>query len=132
MTETSKNTPITVYAEATPNPESLKFVVNKLLVRGHSFDFDSLENATKSPMATELFEMGFVKRVFIANNFITISKTEDKMWVELIPGLRKFIKDFLEGGKQLFSADISYEDSNYTEDDSDDEIVSKIKSFPDA
>lgn len=126
MSESSK-TPITVYAEATPNPESLKFVVNKLLVRAHSFDFESLEKSAKSPMATELFEMGFIKRVFIANNFVTITKVEDKMWVELIPTIRKFIKDFLESGKQMFSDDISYEDSNYSIDDDDDEIVVKIK-----
>ncbi len=129
MTETSKNTPITVYAEATPNPESLKFVVNKLLVRGHSFDFDSIEKTEKSPLAKELFEMGFVERVFIANNFVTISKSADKMWVELIPALRKFIKDFLESGKKLFSDDISYEDSNYQMDESDDEVVTKIKNI---
>ncbi|MFY0672210.1 MAG: NifU family protein [Bacteroidia bacterium] len=129
MTETSKNTPITVYAEATPNPESLKFVVNKLIVRGHSFDFDSLENSAKSPLASELFEMGFVKRVFIANNFVTITKTEDKMWVELIPNLRKFLKDFLESGKKMFTDDISYEDSNYQMDDNDDDVVVKIKNI---
>ena len=126
-TMSTDKTPITVYAEATPNPESLKFVTNKLLVRAHSFDFDSLENSKKSPLATELFEMGFVKRVFIANNFITITKTEDKMWVEVIPALRKFIKDFLESGKRMFAEDISYEDSNYAVDDDDDEIVVKIK-----
>lgn len=129
MTETSKNTPITVYAEATPNPESLKFVVNKLLVRGHSFDFDSLENAAKSPLATELFEMGFVKRVFIANNFVSITKTEEKMWVELIPNLRGFLKEFLESGKKMFTDDISYEDSNYQMDDNDDDVVVKIKNI---
>lgn len=129
MTETSKNTPITVYAEATPNPESLKFVVNKLLVRGHSFDFDSLENSAKSPLATELFEMGFVKRVFIANNFITITKTDDKMWVELIPNLRKFLKEFLEGDKKMFNDNISYEDSNYQMDSDDDDVVVKIKNI---
>lgn len=126
MSENTK-TPITVYAEATPNPESLKFVANKLLVRAHSFDFDSLERAEKSPLATELFEMGFVKRVFIANNFVTITKVEDKMWVELIPSIRSFIKEFLESGKQMFTDDISYEDSNYAIDDNDDEIVVKIK-----
>ncbi|MBI1183032.1 NifU family protein [bacterium] len=129
MTETSKNTPITVYAEATPNPESLKFVVNKLLVRGHSFDFDSLEKSAKSPLATQLFEMGFVKRVFIANNFITITKTEDKMWVELIPSLRRFIKEFLESGNKMFTEDISYEDANYAMDDNDGEVVTKIKNL---
>lgn len=129
MTETSQKTPITVYAEATPNPESLKFVANKLLVRGHSFDFDSLENAVKSPLAVELFEMGFVKRVFIANNFVSITKTPDKMWVELIPTIRNFLKEFLETGKKMFTDDISYEDSNYQMDDNDDEVVTKIKSI---
>ncbi|MBI3142794.1 MAG: NifU family protein [Bacteroidetes bacterium] len=121
--------PITVYAEATPNPETLKFVVNKLLVRGLSFDFESLEKSSKSPLAQLVFESGFARRVFIANNFVSITKVEDKMWVELIPLYRKMLKEYLENGREVFSGDITEEDANYTSNDSDDEVVTKIKAL---
>lgn len=121
--------PITVYAEATPNPETLKFVINKLLVRGLSFDFENLDKCSKSPLAQAVFETGFARRVFIANNFVSITKVDDKMWVELIPLYRKLLKDYLESGKEVFSGDITEGDANYASDDSDDEVVIKIKAL---
>jgi Fe-S cluster biogenesis protein NfuA len=51
------------------------------------------------------------------------------MWVELIPNLRGFLKEFLESGKKMFTDDISYEDSNYQMDDNDDDVVVKIKNI---
>lgn len=118
---------INVYAEATPNPESLKFVVNTMLVKGTSFDFENIEKAEKSPLAKALFELGSVQSVFIANNFITINKTPDKMWIELIPLFRKFIKEYIESGKRIFAEDISIEDATYKMSENDGEIEMKIK-----
>lgn len=126
-TNTVGNKPIDVYAEATPNPDSLKFVINRLLAKGASFDFDSYENAEKSPLAQALFEFPFVKRVFIANNFITITKPSDEMWVELIPKIRNFIRDYLSSNERVFAEDINLDDANYAMSDDDGEVVTKIK-----
>ena len=127
MTTKVENKPIDVYAEATPNPDSLKFVINRLLAKGASFDFDSYENAEKSPLAQALFEFPFVKRVFIANNFITITKPSDDMWVELIPKIRNFIKDYLGSNERVFAEDINLDDANYAMSDDDNDVVTKIK-----
>ncbi|MCB0737817.1 MAG: NifU family protein [Bacteroidetes bacterium] len=126
-TNTVGNKPIDVYAEATPNPDSLKFVINRLLAKGASFDFDGYENAVKSPLAQALFEFPFVKRVFIANNFITITKPSDDMWVELIPKIRNFIRDYLSSNERVFAEDINLDDANYAMSDDDGEVVTKIK-----
>lgn len=119
--------PITVYAEATPNPESLKFVMNKLLVKGRPYDFGDASKTENAPLAKALFEMEGISRVFIANNFVTVTKTEDKMWVELIPDIRNFLKEWVEQEKEIITGDIAEEQAAYAENADDDDVVLKIK-----
>ena len=73
------NVPVTIYAEMTPNPATMKFVANKyLLISGDSVEFISKKDAKGfSPMAEALFDFPFVKNVFIAANFVTITKTNN-------------------------------------------------------
>lgn len=92
MTMTST---INVYTEPTPNPETMKFVTNKLLTNS-SLDFPDSESARKSPFAKELFTFSFVKGVFFASNFVTVTKTADAEWEELIPILKEFVKGAVE------------------------------------
>lgn len=83
----------------TPNPETMKFVANKLLYPGKSIDFPEASLADASPMAQELFSFPFVKAVFIASNFVTITRTGEEVdWQEVIPGVRQFLKEYLEAG----------------------------------
>ena len=74
---TTGNPVISIYTEMTPNPETMKFVANKLLYPGKSIDFQDESNASPSPLAKELFSFPFIKSVFIASNFITLTKTTD-------------------------------------------------------
>jgi len=78
--------PVTVYAEMTPNPSTMKFVANKhLLGTGDSAEFQSKAAAKGfSPLAEELFNLPFVNGVFIASNFITVTKTDNLSWDFLI------------------------------------------------
>jgi Fe-S cluster biogenesis protein NfuA len=89
-----------IYLESNPNPNSLKFVVNEMLVpEGMSFDFPDAESTGMSPLAKELFGYEFVDRVFFASNFITVSKKEDVEWLEIQQTIKEHIKKYLEGGK---------------------------------
>ena len=90
---------ISIYTEMTPNPETMKFVVNKLLYPSKSIDFQSEESAAPSPLAKELFGFPFVKGVFIASNFVTLAKTLETEWNDVIPSVREFLKEYLEEGK---------------------------------
>ena len=60
------NTVVSIYTEMTPNPETMKFVANKLLYPGKSIDFADEASAAPSPLAQELFTFPFIKAVFIA------------------------------------------------------------------
>jgi Fe-S cluster biogenesis protein NfuA len=93
---------IHIYLESNPNPNSLKFVVNEVLIpEGLSFDFPTPADAEEAPLAQELFMYPFVDRVFYANNFVTVTKKEDVEWMEVQETLKNHIKTFLESGKLI-------------------------------
>ena len=93
----SKKQPITVYGETTPNPASLKFVINKGLTKS-MVEFKNIDEAKASPLAQELFKFHFVKEVFITENYISITKYDSVSWDEITLELRTFIKEYLENG----------------------------------
>lgn len=95
--------PVTVYAEMTPNPSTMKFVANKHLMGiGDSAEFTSMAEAKGySPLAEELFNLPFVQGVFIASNFVTITKTDNLSWDFITMELREFIKSWIEDGKDI-------------------------------
>lgn len=101
MSTTIQQQPIMVYTEMTPNPETLKFVTNKVLCPQESLDFPNEKEAQNAPLAAELFTFPFVKGVFIANNFVTITKDAGTEWQEIMPSLRDFIKEFVASGQPV-------------------------------
>ncbi len=99
--ETTTKSPIMLYTEQTPNPESLKFVTNKMLYKGTA-DFRTQELATEwSPLANALFDLAYVKGVYICNNFVTITKEFNYSWDDLMLKLKEFIKGYVEEGKVI-------------------------------
>ena len=90
---------ISIYTEMTPNPETMKFVANKLLYPGKSIDFQDVSAAKPSPLANELFGFPFIKAVFIASNFVTLTKSSETEWTDVIPTIRQFLKEYLEIGR---------------------------------
>jgi Fe-S cluster biogenesis protein NfuA len=103
-TSTSKKVAVTVYAESTPNPSVTKFVANKKLVPT-LFEFTSIDEAKVSPFASELFNFPFVKRVFIDENYVSITKHDIADWNDITMELREFIKSYIENGKPIIAAD---------------------------
>lgn len=92
--------PFIIYAEETPNPASLKFVANKLLlVSGASAEYTSAEETAEAPLARRLFQFPFVKRVFISSNYVSITKHDSVLWEEIRDELRVFITDYLNRGE---------------------------------
>lgn len=112
----------------TPNPETMKFVANKLLYPGKSIDFPDESSAGPSPLAKELFAFPFIRSVFIASNFVTLSKTPDTAWDEVIPSIREFLKEYLEEGKAVINEDqIVVKAGSNTVSADDEDVVVRIK-----
>lgn len=124
------NPVISIYTEMTPNPETMKFVANKLLYPGKSIDFPDVQSAGPSPLATELFGFPFIRAVFIASNFVTLTKTPETSWDDVIPSIRQFLKDYLEDNKAVINeeelAQVKQESTNEVAAD-DDDVVKRVK-----
>ncbi len=118
---------ITIYSEATPNPETMKFVLNRLLLPNETADYPDAASASDSPLATELFNtFDFVRGVFIMNNFVTISKSGDADWYDIIPSMKEFIKKYVEDDKPIINVRV-----DGLTDEEDTEVVRKIKDLLD-
>ena len=137
-TNTQQLPQILIYTEQTPNPESLKFVCNKMLFQGVA-DFKELGIAQEwSPLATSLFENESVKAVYISNNFVTITKKADYEWNELMVPLKDFVKKYIESGKEIIKSGFQeYIESLHIDSLSDSyssedlEVVKRIKEIID-
>jgi Fe-S cluster biogenesis protein NfuA len=120
---------IHIYLESNPNPNSLKFVVNEMLIpEGMSFDYPDAESAESAPLAKELLAYPFVERVFYMSNFITVTKSEDVEWLEIQGKVKDHIKNFLESGKHII--EVSEPDENVPQEE-ETETIKKIKTILD-
>jgi Fe-S cluster biogenesis protein NfuA len=136
-TNAPKKTPVTVYAESTPNPSVIKFVANKKLVNAN-FEFTSLEEAQLSPLATELFHFPYVRSVFMDENYISITKYDVSEWEEVTMELREFIRSYIENGKEIVLAEApevlqktaTQKDETYENlDDTSKEIINILEEY---
>ena len=101
-----KQVPISIYAESTPNPATMKFVASSVLVpNGTSAEYTSAQEATDSPLAARLFSFPFVTGVFLSSNFITLTKNDLVEWQEVFGELRDYITNYIVTGHPIFSDD---------------------------
>lgn len=110
---------ITVYTESTPNPNTLKFVCDKPLIEGSAIEFTEKDQTKNSPLAQNLFNFPFVKSVFFAANFVTITKTENVSWNDIANDLRYFITNYLNEGRLVLSEKIVTNKSSIVDGDVD-------------
>ncbi len=89
--------PTSVYAELTPNPNTMKFVSDRVIFQSaDAVEYRTAASAKgSSELASQLFNFPFVKSVFIAHNFVTVGKTADISWDMITFELREFIREFL-------------------------------------
>lgn len=93
----TKKMPVSIYSESTPNPAVMKFVANKALAT-KTAEFKSIDETTASPLAKELFKLGYVKEVFLDENYISVTKFDSFEWLEITNDIRSFIKTYIENG----------------------------------
>ncbi len=96
--------PYIIYAEETPNPASLKFVANKmLLVSGASAEYHSAAETNDAPIAKNLFQFPFVKNVFVSSNYITVTRHDLVEWEDVRDELRVHITQYLNNGHAVIT-----------------------------
>lgn len=104
MESTAAKSPVMIYTEETPNPESLKFVTNRMLYRGTADFRDESLAREWSPLAASLFDLPYVKGVYITNNFVTLTKEINYDWAEIMLKIKDFIKGYI-GDEQVIVRD---------------------------
>lgn len=124
-----------LYTEQTPNPESLKFVTNRMLYKGTA-DFGEEALAREwSPLASCLFDKPYVKGIYISNNFVTVTKEFNYAWEDIMLKLKEDIKTYVTEGHEIIKdgfaeamAKIEEErGASYDYSENEAEIVKKIK-----
>lgn len=125
--EKSPQRQVTIYTESNPNPNSMKFVVNFMLVdEGKSYDFPDRKSAMEAPLAFNLFEnFSFVDRVFYMNNFVTVTKSDKVDWDDARLLISNYIKFHLENDEPLLETDRKVTKKPDSTDDN--EVITKIK-----
>jgi Fe-S cluster biogenesis protein NfuA len=109
-----------IQTESTPNPRTLKFLPGRDVLGQGSREFADADAALASPLATALFEVDGVERVYLGGDFLTITKSEGVEWPHLKPHVLAAIMDHFTAGRPVLSdasavadatgeADIAYE-----------------------
>ena len=107
MESIEKRIPVSVYAEATPNPATMRFVTNRALVpEGRLMEFTSPEEAEAvSPLAAKVFNLPFVTGVFISGNFLSVTKNDSIGWDMVQIELREYIQEYLNSDGRIVLSD---------------------------
>jgi Fe-S cluster biogenesis protein NfuA len=92
-----------MHAERTPNPNSVKWVLSQTLAEGGAgAHFAEPVSEDVSPLAARLFAVEGVVGVFVAGNFVTVSKDEDVEWADLAQPVVDAIKAFVSAEEPTF------------------------------
>jgi Fe-S cluster biogenesis protein NfuA len=93
-----------IQTEATPNPNTLKFLPGRAVMEAGTADFPDREAAGRSPLATRLFTIDGVTRVFLGSDFITVAKPDETDWAVLKPMVLGAIMDHFTSGEANVAA----------------------------
>lgn len=102
--ETNKPGPVSVHLEFTPNPDTLKFVVNQTLLSTGSAQFNKVEDTEGAPLAKNIFGVPGIRAVFVGRNFVTITKSPDGDWDTIADQVPKTIESHLTSESAFDSA----------------------------
>jgi len=121
-----------IETEGTPNPATLKFLPGQEVMGVGTADFASASTASRSPLATSLFALPGVARVFLGGDFITVTKTDEISWQALKPQVLGAVMDHFVSGQPVVN-DAAGDDLLDEEDvdPADREIVDQIKELLD-
>ena len=117
-----------IQTEQTPNPQTLKFLPGKIVMKEGTAFYQTIDEAKDSPFAIRLFALDGVKGVFFGSDFITITKSENLDWEVMKPLVLGSIMDHFESNEEtlVIKKDLKKETaSKDAKEDSD--IVKQIK-----
>ena len=73
--------------QETPNPNAVKFILKEPVTNGVARQFESVDKAQDDPLAKALFDVGNVSSIFYMDKMVTVEKTNESDWDDLLPQL---------------------------------------------
>ncbi len=92
---------------ATSNDTIKKFEADRFLTNHNSFEFNNIDDAKNSPLAQQLFYLPFVKKVYIASNFIAIERFNIVEWKDVENEVALQIEEYLSKNDVVVKEDAS-------------------------
>jgi Fe-S cluster biogenesis protein NfuA len=119
-----------IQTEATPNPNTMKFLPGRDVLGDKTAFFTDSNNAKASPLASALFVLADIRAVFFGGDFITVTKTESANWDVLKPQVLTTVMEHYQSGLPLMAPLVAEEAASadvitYSADEQ--EIVDQIK-----
>lgn len=114
-----------IQTEDTPNPDTLKFMPGTTILNKGTADFSSSDSANDSPLASRLFTIDGVSRVFLASDFISVTKQSELDWNVLKPSILTGIMEHFSSGLPVLNK--SEEDNTEYTNSEDSETIKQIK-----
>lgn len=87
-----------IQTESTPNPATMKFIPGKPVMQSGTADFADDESADRSPLASRLFRINGVVRVFFGHDFVSVTKADDVDWMHIKPPILGAIMEHYQSG----------------------------------
>lgn len=115
-----------IQTQTTPNPSTLKFLLEQPLSQKRSYDYENKDKTEKSLLAKRLFALEGVERVFIAPDFISVNKTKDSDWQYLKTLVLHCLGDFLLTGLPAVQEDSVDSENSGTLSSAQDPLIAQI------
>jgi len=119
-----------IQTEPTPNPNTLKFLPGEAVTKGSVVDFSNQDEAAASPLASALFQVDGVSRVFLGSDFLSVTKGADADWSVVKPLALAAIMDYYVSGAHQAAPEVSSGHSDHA-DDENAELIVQIKELLD-
>ena len=114
-----------IQTEDTPNPDTLKFMPGTIILNKGTADFSNSGSANDSPLASRLFTIEGVSRVFLASDFISVTKQSELDWNVLKPSILTGIMEHFSSGLPVLNKN-EEDDTEYSNSE-DSETIKQIK-----
>lgn len=86
-----------VYPEPTPNPEAVKFTLDRPATEGRGQTFRAGSSPEDSPLGAKIFALGEITNVFLTADFVSVTKEPDASWDDLVPKVIETITGHFDG-----------------------------------
>ena len=121
-----------IQTESTPNPNSLKFLLELDIGDANSIEFSNIEECHSSDLAKLLFQINGIEKIFFGKNFISINKNNYD-WDQLKAPILTVISDFISSGRKIIKKnDKKIDQKNIEYAAHDEEAVNQIIEVLDA